>query len=101
LGEVETCTGSTKVDGGHDAVVMVAIDTVLRSRHRTKAVAPGHCGVFANGGAALIAPQSNQGEVVCWKCGIFGHHVSPSNGRTKRLAGLAYGGGALSNDKNA
>ena len=38
----ETRTHSTRLDGGHDAVVVVAVDAVWRSRTGTKVVTAGH-----------------------------------------------------------
>ena len=38
----ETRTGSTRLDGGHDAVVVVAVDAVRRSWPSTKTVTAGH-----------------------------------------------------------
>lgn len=42
LSEVETRTGSTGLDDGHDAVVVIAVHTVRRSWPSTKAVTAGY-----------------------------------------------------------
>ncbi len=42
LSEVETRTGSTRLDGGHDAVVVIAVHAVRRSWPSAKAVTAGY-----------------------------------------------------------
>lgn len=42
LSEVETRTGPTGLDGGHDAVVVIAVHAVRRSWPSTKAVTAGY-----------------------------------------------------------
>jgi hypothetical protein len=54
LSEGGTRTGSTRVDGSHDAVVVIAVDAIRRSWPRTKTVTAGYRCVFAHREAALI-----------------------------------------------
>jgi hypothetical protein len=75
LGEVEARTGPARFDGGRYAVVMVAINSVRRSRHSAKAVAAGHRRVFTNRKAALIAAQPIEWDVAREKSGIVKHDV--------------------------
>ncbi|CAH2407232.1 hypothetical protein MES5069_550203 [Mesorhizobium escarrei] len=73
LTEVETGTSSARLDGGHDAVVVIAVDAVRRSWPSTKTVTAGHRRVFANRKAALIAAQPNERDVARGKSGIVKH----------------------------
>ena len=63
LSEVRTRTGSTRVDRGHDAVVVIAVDAIRRRWPGTKTVTAGYRWVFAHREAALIDAQLNEGDV--------------------------------------
>ncbi|ESX83761.1 hypothetical protein X756_28910 [Mesorhizobium sp. LSHC412B00] len=54
LREMETRTGSTRVNGRHDGVVVIAIDAIRRRWPGTKTVATGYRAVFAHREAALV-----------------------------------------------
>jgi len=73
LSEMGTRTGSTRIDGGHDAVVVIAVDAVRRSWPRTKTVAAGHRWVFAHRETALIDAELNEGDVSRRRSDILRH----------------------------
>ncbi len=75
LNEAEPRAGSTRRDGSHDVVVVVAVDAARRSRHSTEAVAAGHGRVFADGEAALTTTQPDERDVARGKSGIVRHDV--------------------------
>ncbi|ESX92835.1 hypothetical protein X754_18880 [Mesorhizobium sp. LNJC403B00] len=54
LREMETRTGSTRVNGRHDGVVVIAVDAIRRRRPGTKPVTSGYRAVFAHREAALV-----------------------------------------------
>ena len=79
MGEAEARTDSTRLNGGHDAVVVIAVYAVRGSRLGTKTVAAGHRRVVANREAALTAAKSNERDAARRRPGIVKHDVLSSS----------------------
>jgi hypothetical protein len=69
-------TGATRINRGHDAVVVIAIDAISRRRRRAKTVAARYRAVFADREAALIDAELNEGDVSRRRSDICRHDGS-------------------------
>ena len=72
---METRTGSARLDGGHDVLVVITVDTGRQRWPSTKTVATRYRRVFVNREAAFVAAQSNERNIAGGKSGIVTHVV--------------------------